>query len=116
MKRLKYKSAALVFDGAATGISGPTGVECPGGYFLNTKYLKFEVYTGRNFETLDLPDQSPDMDAVTKHIAFMGALTLSIAPCRDGCSSPALEPRGHLAGAYSLLAGRSRGAGGGAWP
>ena len=74
---LKYKSAALVFDGAATGISGPTGVESPGGYFLNTKYLKFEVYTGRNFETLDLPDQSPDMDAVTKHIAFMGALTLS---------------------------------------
>jgi len=66
---LKYKSAAAVFDGAATGLVG--------GYMLNTKYLKFEVYSGRNFETLDLPDQSPDMDAITKHIAFMGALTLS---------------------------------------
>src|SRR5262245_51141382 len=66
---LKYKSAAMVFDGAATGLSG--------GYMINTKYLKFEVYSGRNFEQLDLPDQSPDMDAVTRHIAFMGALTLS---------------------------------------
>jgi hypothetical protein len=66
---LKYKSAALVFDGAATGLVG--------GYMLNTKYMKFEIYSGRNFEMLDLPDQSPDMDAVTRHIAFMGALTLS---------------------------------------
>ena len=66
---LKYKTAALVYDSAATGLTG--------GYMLNTKYLKFEIYSGRNFETLDLPDQSVDMDAVTKHIAFMGALTLS---------------------------------------
>jgi len=66
---LKYKSAAMVFDGAATGLAG--------GYMLNTKYMKLEVYEGRNFEALDLPDQSPDMDAITKHIAFMGALTLS---------------------------------------
>ena len=29
-----------------------------GGYMLNTKYLKFEIYSGRNFEALDLPDQS----------------------------------------------------------
>lgn len=66
---LKYKTAAAVFDGAATGLVG--------GYMLNTKYMKLEIYEGRNFETLDLPDQSPDMDAVTKHIAFMGGLTLS---------------------------------------
>jgi hypothetical protein len=66
---LKYKTAALVYDNAATGLVG--------GYMLNTKYLKFEIYSGRNFEALDLPDQSVDMDAVTKHIAFMGALTLS---------------------------------------
>lgn len=66
---LKYKSAAMVFDGAATGLVG--------GYMLNTKYMKFEIYDGRNFEALDLPDQSVDMDAITKHIAFMGALTLS---------------------------------------
>ena len=66
---LKYKSAAIVFDGAATGLIG--------GYMINTKYLKLEVYEGRNFEALDLPDQSPDMDAITRHIAFMGALTLS---------------------------------------
>ena len=66
---LKYKQAAIVFDGAATGLVG--------GYMLNTKYMKFEIYTGRNFEALDLPDQSSDMDAITRHIAFMGALTLS---------------------------------------
>lgn len=66
---LKYKQAAITFDGAATGLAGA--------YFINTKYLKFEIYSGRNFEALDLPDQSPDMDAITKHIAFMGALTLS---------------------------------------
>jgi hypothetical protein len=66
---LKYKTAAMVFDGAATGLVG--------GYMLNTKYMKLEVYTGRNFEALDLPDQTPDMDAVTRHIAFMGCMTLS---------------------------------------
>jgi len=66
---LKYKSAAMVFDGAATGLVG--------GYMLNTKYFKFEVYDGRNFEALDLPDSSPDMDAITKHIGFMGCLTMS---------------------------------------
>ena len=66
---LKYKTAALVYDSAATGLVG--------GYMLNTKYLKFEIYSGRNFEALDLPDQSVDMDAITKHIAFMGGLTLS---------------------------------------
>lgn len=66
---LKYKTAAIVFDGAATGLVG--------GYMINTKYMKFEVYSGRNFEALDLPDQTPDMDAVTKHIAFMGCLSLS---------------------------------------
>lgn len=64
---LKYKSASCVFDGTATGLSG--------GYFLNTKYFKLEAYEGRNFQPLDVPDQSPDMDAITKHIAFMGGLT-----------------------------------------
>lgn len=66
---LKYKQASLVFDGVATGLVGA--------YMLNTKYMKFEIYTGRNFDMLDLPDQSPDMDAITRHLAFMGALTLS---------------------------------------
>src|SRR5262245_35433663 len=70
---LKYKTASIVFDGAATGISTPTG----GAYFLNTKYFKLEVYSGYNFEALDLPDQTPDMDAITRHIGFMGCLTLS---------------------------------------
>jgi len=66
---LKYKTAAIVFDGAATGLTG--------GYMVNTKYMKLEVYSGRNFEALDLPDQTPDMDAITRHLAFMGCLTLS---------------------------------------
>lgn len=66
---LKYKQASMVFDGSATGLAGA--------YMLNTKYMKFEIYRGRNFEALDLPDQTPDMDAITRHIAFMGALTLS---------------------------------------
>lgn len=66
---LKYKSAAIVFDGAATGLVG--------GYMLNTKYMKFEIYTGYNFEALDLPEQSPDMDAITRHIGFMGLISLA---------------------------------------
>lgn len=66
---LKYKTAAIVFDGAATGLQYA--------YFLNTKYMKLEVYKGRNFEDLGLPDQTPDMDATTRHIGFMGGLTLS---------------------------------------
>ena len=66
---LKYKQAPIVFDGAATGLTG--------GYMLNSKFMKFEIYSGRNFETLDLPDQSPDMDAITRHIAFMGCLSMS---------------------------------------
>jgi hypothetical protein len=66
---LKYKTAAIVFDGAATGLTGA--------YFINTKYMKFEIYSGYNFEPLDLPDKSPDMDAVTRHLGFMGCLSLS---------------------------------------
>jgi hypothetical protein len=66
---LKYKQAAAVFDGTPTGLTG--------GYMLNTKYMKLEAYTGRNFQPLDVPDQTPDMDAVTHHIAFMGGLTLA---------------------------------------
>lgn len=66
---LKYKSATIVFDGTATGLTGA--------YFINTKYMKFEIYSGYNFEPLDLPDQSPDMDAVTRHLGFMGCLSLS---------------------------------------
>jgi hypothetical protein len=66
---LKYKQAAITYDSAATGLVG--------GYMLNTKYMKFEIYSGYNFESLDLPEQSPDMDAITRHIGFMGCLTLS---------------------------------------
>jgi hypothetical protein len=66
---LKYKSAAIVFDGAATGLVDA--------YFLNTKYMKFEIYSGYNFEALDLPEKSVDMDAITRHIGFMGCLSLS---------------------------------------
>ena len=66
---LKYKSAPLVFDGAATGLVGA--------YFLNTKYHEVRGLLRPQLRKLDLPDQSPDMDAVTNHIAFMGALTMS---------------------------------------
>ena len=69
---LKYKGADMVYDSAASGHPG-------GGYMLNTKYMKFEIYRGRNFQPLNLPDATPDMDAITRHIAFMGALTLSNA-------------------------------------
>lgn len=67
---LKYKGADMVYDSAASGHPG-------GAYMLNTKYMKFEIYRGRNFQPLNLPDSTPDMDAITRHIAFMGALTLS---------------------------------------
>jgi hypothetical protein len=67
---LKYKDADMVYDSAASGHPG-------GAFMLNTDYLKFEIYRGRNFQPLNLPDSTPDMDAITRHIAFMGALTLS---------------------------------------
>src|SRR5262245_54618571 len=66
---LQYKTASVVYDSAATGLVG--------GYMLNTKYFKLEIYRGYNFQLLDLPDQTPDMDATTRHIGFMGCLTLS---------------------------------------
>lgn len=67
---LKYKTADFVYDSTASGM--PTGL-----FMLNTSYMKFEIYRGRNFQPLNLPDSTPDMDAITRHIAFMGALTLS---------------------------------------
>jgi len=67
---LKYKTADLVYDSDASGHPG-------GAYMLNTSYMKFEIYRGRNFEPLNLPDSTPDMDGITRHIGFMGALTLS---------------------------------------
>lgn len=67
---LKYKGADMVYESTASGMPA-------GGYMLNTKYLKFEIYRGRNFQPLNLPDSTPDMDAITRHIAFMGALTCS---------------------------------------
>jgi hypothetical protein len=81
---LKYKQASMVYDAPATGLGPGSDATKSGAYYLNTKYFKFETYSGRNFEALDLPDQSPDMDAVTKHIAFMGCLT---------CSNRALQGR-----------------------
>lgn len=67
---LKYKTADFVYDSTASGM--PAGL-----YMLNTSYMKFEIYRGRNFQPLNLPDSTPDMDAITRHIAFMGALTLA---------------------------------------
>lgn len=66
---LKYNTASMVFDGTATGLQY--------GYMLNTKYMKFEIYSGYNFEPLDLPEKSPDMDALTRHLGFMGLISLS---------------------------------------
>ena len=67
---LKYKDADFVFDSTASGMVS-------GLYMLNTSYIKFEIYTGRNFQPLNLPDSTPDMDGITRHLAFMGGLTLS---------------------------------------
>jgi len=67
---LKYKDADIVYDSAASGMQ-------QGAWMLNTKYMKFEIYRGRNFQPLNLPDSTPDMDAITRHIAFMGGLSLS---------------------------------------
>jgi hypothetical protein len=66
---LKYKTASFVYESEASGFDG-------GAYMLNTKYMKFEIYRGRNFQPLNLPESTPDLDAITRHIAFMGALTL----------------------------------------
>ncbi|WP_156382363.1 MULTISPECIES: phage major capsid protein [unclassified Aureimonas] len=65
----RFKGASVVSE--SDGSAHPTN----GGFMLNTDYLNLEYYEGRGFEPLDLPESTPDLDAVTKHIAFMGALT-----------------------------------------
>lgn len=47
-----------------------------GGYMLNTSFLALEHYAGRRFQLLDLGETTPDVDAVTRHIGFFGALTM----------------------------------------
>lgn len=74
-------AAALGFDTlkfrTATVITESSGSAHPddNGFFLNTDFLSLEYYAGRGFDELDLPESTPDMDAVTKHIGFMGAMT-----------------------------------------
>lgn len=67
---LKFKNTQVVYEGDDVGHPG-------GMYFVNADYFKFEPYKGRNFQPLDLPDSTPDVDGITKHIGFMGGLTCS---------------------------------------
>lgn len=66
---LKYRSATVITESAGSAHPDDNG------FFLNTDFLNLEYYEGRGFDELDLPESTPDMDAVTKHIGFMGALT-----------------------------------------
>lgn len=66
---LKFRNAEVIAE--ADGSDHPEDQ----GYFLNTDFLALEYYEGRGFEELDLPESTPDLDAVTKHVGFMGALT-----------------------------------------
>lgn len=67
---LKYKTANVVYDGQDN--NHPGGMQ-----FINTNYLKFVAMSGRNFQPIDLPSSTPDIDGVTKHIGIMAALTCS---------------------------------------
>ncbi|WP_185982660.1 phage major capsid protein [Aureimonas mangrovi] len=66
---LRYRKAKVVSE--SDGSAHPENQ----GYFVNTDFLALEYYEGRLFEELDLADTTPDLDAVTKHLGFMGALT-----------------------------------------
>lgn len=82
----KYKNVDVVMDG---GFQGPTTTPfstsavaggCPVNtmYFLNTKYIHFRAYKGRNMQLLENDGRvSVNQDALVKLLAFAGNMTLS---------------------------------------
>jgi hypothetical protein len=72
---LKYMNADVVLDGGQGG-------NCPTNhmYFLNTEYIHFRPHKQRQFVPLDPETRaSVNQDAIVKHIAWMGNMTLSNA-------------------------------------
>lgn len=67
---LRHKGASVTSEDE--GVGHPDD----GGFMLNTDMLALEHYAGRKFQLLDLSETSPDVDAITKHIGFFGALTM----------------------------------------
>ncbi|KAA0971081.1 phage major capsid protein [Aureimonas fodinaquatilis] len=66
---LKFRQASVITESAGSAHPADHG------FFINTDFLGLEYYEGRGFDELDLPESTPDVDAVTKHIGFMGAMT-----------------------------------------
>lgn len=67
---LKYKSADVFHDNVESGIPASHS------YFLNTDYLKFVSYEGRDFDVT--PEiKSFNQDASVNHVLWMGNLTTS---------------------------------------
>jgi hypothetical protein len=70
---VKFMNTPVVLDGGIGGYA-PTS----GGFFLNTKYLKWRPHKDRNFVTLDPESRSAvNQDASAKILGFMGNLTCS---------------------------------------
>jgi len=70
---VKYMSADIVLDG---GIGGT--MDASTAYMLNTKYLFFRTYRGRNFTTLDPTKRySVNQDAEAQILAWAGNMTAS---------------------------------------
>lgn len=68
----RYKNADVILDG---GIGG----SCPTNhmYFLNTKYIHFRPYSGRNMEVLGDDRYSVNQDAFVRIVGWAGNMTLS---------------------------------------
>jgi len=67
---LLFMNTPVVLDTSLSGIPSNTA------YFLNTKFLKWRPYTGRNFKTLDPGARySINQDAQTQIMAWAGNLT-----------------------------------------
>lgn len=67
---IKFMTADVVLDG---GIGGDCTAATA--YFLNTKYLFWRPYSGRNMVPLDSGRQATNMDATVKILAWAGNLT-----------------------------------------
>jgi hypothetical protein len=68
----RYKNADVILDG---GIGG----SCPSNhmYFLNTKYIHYRPYSGRDMEVLGDDRYSVNQDAFVRIVGWAGNMTLS---------------------------------------
>lgn len=75
-RKLKYRGAPVYCDGGYQGPAGTGGCPANHWYMIDTNYLKWRPYKGRNFVPLS-KRESVNQDAFVQFIAFAGNLTSS---------------------------------------